>query len=382
MILVVNAGSSSIKVALFDAALAPVAGAAVTEIGGAARLRLGGQERDCAAPDHDAALGLILSALAAAGHPVAAIAAAGHRVVHGGGSLVRPARVTEEVAAAIEACIPLAPLHNPHNLAAIRALARLVPDLPQVACFDTAFHATNPEVARRYALPAPETARGIRRYGFHGISFASLAARLPALLGAMPERVLALHLGNGASLCAIRGGQSVATTMGYSPLDGLTMGTRAGSIDGNAVLRLAAEHGIEGAARILNHQSGLLALGGASDMRALHAAGTERARFAIAHFCYWAVRHSGSMIAAMGGLDCVAFTGGIGENDAEVRAAIAAGLAFAGVTVEPEANARHAARLDPPGAAVPVLIVPAAEERWIAEETVRIIAGPPGRAAP
>ncbi len=369
LILVVNSGSSSIKVALFGEGEGAVATGAVTEIGGAARIRIGGAEKPCAAPDHAAALELLLAGFAGAGYPMARVGAAGHRVVHGGRALTASVRVTPEVDAAVAGCIPLAPLHNPHNLSAIRALAGLAPDLPQVAVFDTAFHATNPEVALRYALPAAEEAKGIRRYGFHGISYHSLVTRLPALLDApLPDRVLALHLGNGASLCAIGGGRSVATTMGYSPLDGLTMGTRTGEIDGNAVLRLVEDHGTVGAARILNNKSGLLALGGASDMRELHAAGTEKARFAIAHFCYWAIRHAGSMIAAMGGLDCVVFTGGIGENDAEVRKRICDGLAFLGVTLDPAANAANAARIEAAGTTVPVAIVPAAEEEHIARE--------------
>ncbi|OYX45661.1 MAG: acetate kinase [Rhodobacterales bacterium 32-67-9] len=373
LILVVNAGSSSIKVALFGAGDSVIASGSVTEIGGEARLKMAGPELDCAAPDHDRALALLLDGFAAAGYPLSRLAAAGHRIVHGGGDLTESIRVTDAVEEAIAACIPLAPLHNPHNLAGIRALRRLAPDLPHVAAFDTAFHATNPEVAWRYALPAAEAAKGIRRYGFHGISYRSLTARLPAMLGALPERVLALHLGNGASLCAIRGGVSVATTMGYSPLDGLTMGTRTGGIDGNAVLRLAEDHGIKGAARILNRESGLLALGGASDMRALHAAGTDAARFAIAHFCYWAVRHAGSMIAAMGGLDCVAFTGGIGENDRAVRAAIADGLGYLGVTLDPAANAANSPRIDAGGPAV--VIVPAAEEAQIAADVRACLGG-------
>ncbi len=377
-ILVVNAGSSSIRVALFDGGLATVLSAAVSEIGGAARLRLAGGERVCDAPDHSTAFAILLKALATAGHPLGLIRAAGHRVVHGGQHFTAPVRITGEVAAAIEACIPLAPLHNPHNLAPIRALMRMAPDLPQVAVFDTAFHATNPEVALRYALPAAEEAKGIRRYGFHGISFASLVERLPAILDApLPRRLLACHLGNGVSLCAIRDGRSAATTMGYSPLDGPTMGTRTGGIDGNAVLRIAADHGPDGAARLLNHESGLLALGGASDMRALHAAGTAEARFAIDHFCYWAVRHAGSMVAAMGGLDCVAFTGGIGENDAEVRARICAGLGFLGATVDRVANARSARRIDA-GGPVAVAIVPAEEEVWIASATHRLTRGAAG----
>ena len=373
MIFVVNAGSSSIKVALFDGAEQVLSGM-VGEIGGASRLTVGqGAAQAVSAPNHGAALALLIEGFADQGHPLSALRAAGHRVVHGGRDLTAPVRVTDAVLAQVEACVPLAPLHNPHNLSAIRALIRLAPDLPQVACFDTAFHATNPEVALRYALPPKAEAEGIRRYGFHGISYDSLTRRLPDLLGHMPGRVLALHLGNGASLCAIREGRSVATTMGYSPLEGLTMGTRTGSIDGNAVLRLAELHGIGGAARILNRESGLLGLGGVSDMRALRAADTEAARFAIDHFAYWAVRHAGSMIAAMGGLDCVAFTGGIGEHDAAMRAAICDGLAFMGVAIDGAANAAAAGRLDR-GQGPAVLIVPAAEEAHIARATAEVIA--------
>lgn len=372
-ILVVNAGSSSVKAALFSAGETALLAVNVLEVGGAARIRIGSQEHSCAAPDHEAAIRLILEACEARGFPVARLSGAGHRIVHGGPALTQPVILDEATIGAIEACVPIAPLHNPHNLAAIRAMRRRAPDVPQVAVFDTAFHATNPEVALRYAIPASEAARGLRRYGFHGISYASLTVRLPMFLGgSLPARLLAFHLGNGASLCAIREGRSVASSMGYSPLDGLTMGTRSGQIDGNAVLRLAAEHGIEGAARILNHESGLLALGGASDMRELHAADTPEARFAIAHFCYWAVRHAGSAIAAMGGLDAIAFTGGIGENDPEVRAHICAGLGFLGVTLDAAANAANAPRIDA-GGLVPVVIVPAAEEAWIAAETRRLI---------
>ncbi len=375
VILVVNAGSSSVKAALFGAGEAPLAAFSVTEVGAGAVLRTAGGERPCAAPDHEAAIGLILDAAAAGGVPVARLAGAGHRIVHGGRALTRPVILDEGAIAAIEACVPVAPLHNPHNLAAIRALGRRAPSLPQVGVFDTAFHATNPEVALRYAIPAAEEAKGIRRYGFHGISFASLVERLPAMLGGpLPGRLLACHLGNGVSLCAIRSGRSAATTMGYSPLEGTTMGTRSGGIDGNAVLRLASDHGVEAAGRILNRESGLLALGGASDMRALHAAGTAEARFAIDHFCYWAVRHAGSMIAAMGGLDCIAFTGGIGENDAVVRARICAGLSFLGVAVDAAANVRNAGRIEA-GGSLPVLVVPAGEEAWIATATRRLISG-------
>ncbi|TAG28382.1 MAG: acetate kinase, partial [Rhodobacterales bacterium] len=274
----------------------------------------------------------------------------------------------------IAAAVPLAPLHNPAALVGIQAVAGLLPDLPQYAVFDTAFHGTNLEVATTYALPPEDRALGLRRYGFHGISYAALV-RILAARGPLPQRLLACHLGNGASLCAIVNGRSVATTMGYSPLDGLTMGTRAGSIDGNAVLRLVEVHGLERASRILNRESGLFALGGSSDLRALHAARTPAARFALEHFAYWAVRHAGSMVAAMGGLDAVVFTGGIGENDAWMRNEILSGLAFMGVSSYPAANTRNESTLHDPTSRVAIWIVPADEERQIALEAQAVIAG-------
>lgn len=372
-VLVVNAGSSSLKLAFFDDRLQPLFTGLVGEIGGQSRLSAAGQTATIAAADHRVALEALLDAAEAAGQPVADVTIAAHRVVHGGPDLTATCRVTPEVEAAIAATIPLAPLHNPANLSAIRALAERAPGLPQYASFDTAFHATNPEVAWRYAVPDSLLAQGIRRYGFHGISFASLVRKVKDLSGIVqPERLLAFHLGNGVSLCAIRNGQSVATTMGYSPLDGLTMGTRSGTIDGNAVLRLADLYGTAGAGRILNRESGLLALGGTNDMRELQAAGTERARFAIDHFCYWAVRHAGSMIAAMGGVDAIAFTGGIGENDPAVRAAILDGLVFAGAEMDGTANAEGSLRLHKSTSRVAIWIVPAEEERQIALEAMAL----------
>ncbi|MFZ5963184.1 acetate/propionate family kinase [Thalassococcus sp. BH17M4-6] len=355
MILVVNAGSSSVKVELFSTDLTSVIAGSVTEIGGAGELRLGTVRRAVSAPDHDAALMALLDALAQAGHPFERITAAGHRVVHGGTDLTRPVRLTPAAIGAIRDCIPLAPLHNPHHLAGILALAQRAPDLPQCASFDTAFHATNPAVATTYALPPDLTAQGYRRYGFHGISYASLVAALPQRTGQpLPQRLLACHLGNGVSLCAIRDGRSVATTMGYSPLEGLTMGTRSGSIDANAVLAMAAAFGIDETGVLLNNRSGLLGLsGGTSDMRALLASDAPAARFAVDHFVYWACRHAGSMIAAMGGVDAVAFTGGIGEHAAAIRDRIMDGLAWAGP--------------------VPHHIVPADEERQIAADTQRLL---------
>jgi acetate kinase len=354
MLLVVNAGSSSLKLKVFDGSK-EVASAALSEIG---------------ADGHRAALA---EGLDRAGVPVGQLAAAAHRVVHGGARLTATRRVTPEIMAEIAACVPLAPLHNPANLVGLQAVADLAPGLPQYVTFDTAFHATNPEVATAYALPRPERALGLRRYGFHGISFAALV-RILSAQGTLPSRLLACHLGNGASLCAIVNGRSVATTMGYSPLDGLTMGTRAGSIDGNAVLRLAEMHGIAGAGRILNRESGLLALGGASDLRALHASDSPDARFALRHFAYWAVRHAGSMVAAMGGLDTVVFTGGIGENDSWMRKEILSGLAFLGVSSDPDANARNESTVHDATSRVAILIVPADEERQIALEAQAVMA--------
>ena len=320
-------------------------------------------------PDHHAAVAACLAALDEAGHGLDSFTAAAHRVVHGGVEFVAPCRITDAVIAGIEACVPLAPLHNPGNLAAIRALAALAPDLPQFASFDTAFHAGQPEVAARYAVPSRVEALGIRRYGFHGISYAGLVGAVAAK-GTLPRRLLALHLGNGASLCAILDGRSVATTMGYSPLEGLTMGTRSGGIDGNAVLRLAEVYGIAEAGRILNHESGLRGLAGASDMRSLAQVGTPEARFARDHFAYWAVRHAGSMIAAMGGIDALAFTGGIGEHDAEMRELIMAGLAFTGLVVAPAAVGE---KLHDSRSLVAAWVIPAAEEASIAAEAADVM---------
>lgn len=345
MILVLNTGSSSIKAAIFDAALKERATASLTGLGdsdGKAMLKTEASTSEIDAPDHAAGIAAILDALS--GHVITAVA---HRVVHGGTALTAPCKIDEGVIATIEANVPLAPLHNPPALAGIRAVQSVRPDLAQFASFDTAFHATNPEVATAYALPKAERDKGIRRYGFHGLSYASMVEHFGADL---PPRLLALHLGNGASLCAIKDGTSVASSMGYSPLDGLTMGTRSGTIDGMAVLRLAEDYGIMEATRILNKDSGLKGLGGTNDMRDLMAAGTNEATFAVDHFCYWAARHAGSAIVAMGGIDAIAFTGGIGENAPAVRDQIVSHLAFLGD--------------------LPVHVVQAQEERQIARDAI------------
>jgi acetate kinase len=377
LILVLNAGSSSIKLAAFDGQLTQILTGIADGIGGPGTLKLGDVKTAQDFPDHATALHAILQALETQGFPITRFAAAAHRVVHGGTALTQPTRITPAVLTAIKTCTPLAPLHNPHNIAAIETLSALAPELPQVAAFDTAFHASNPEVATRYALPPQIEARGIRRYGFHGISYASLVDSLPALTGTpLPARLLALHLGNGASICAIRDGQSIATSMGYSPLEGLTMGTRTGMIDGNAVLRLAEEDGIAATHTLLNKESGLRGLsGGLSDMRALLADPSPASAFAVEHFCYWAIRHAGSLIAAMQGLDAVAFTGGIGENAAPVRARIMDGLAWLGAQIDARANATGATRLHAPGSNIACWIVPAQEERMIAGDAQRLLSG-------
>ena len=376
LILVFNAGSSSIKFAVFDRDLNSKISGIAEGIGGASRLKVNDVSQEIPFIDHKSALKNVMVALADAGFGIDKISAAGHRVVHGGRKLTAPMRVTPEVRAEIVNCTPLAPLHNPHNLAAIDSLAEIAPDLPQFVSFDTSFHATNPEVASRYAIPRMAETRGIRRYGFHGLSYASLVENLPIISGEkLPSRLLAFHLGNGASLCAIVNGQSVATTMGYSPLDGLTMGTRSGGIDANAVLRLVEENGLERTKAILNHESGLLGLsGGKSDMRNLMLDPSADSAFAVEHFCYWSLRHAGSLIAAMEGIDAIAFTGGIGENAVGVRARILRGLEWAGVRMNPDANHLRKARLHSDTSKIAAWVIPAQEERMIASDALSLLA--------
>lgn len=351
MILVLNAGSSSLKTEVFDEGLQSVIAGRVTNLGTDGVLALGGTETAVNTRDHAQALELMLIALARAGHPLSSFTAAAHRVVHGGAVLIAPARIRPPVIATIESVIPLAPLHNPNNLAGIYALNEAAPDLPQYCSFGTAFHATNPDVATRYAIPQTHHDAGIRRYGFHGLSYANLVADFGE---ALPARLLAFHLGNGASLCAILNGKSIATSMGYSPLSGLTMGTRSGDIDGAAVLRISKSLGEDETDRMLNKTSGLQALAGDNNMKTLLERDDDAARFAVDHFCYWAARHAGSAVVAMGGLDAVAFTGGIGENAAAIRAKIMALLACFGD--------------------VPVHVIAADEEKQIARDALALIA--------
>ena len=349
-----NAGSSSIKTALYDGALSELLRIEATGIGGAGQLEVTGKKHSLHMPDNATALANIFETLEQHSITLDTLDGVAHRVVHGGTTLTQAQRITSEVRAEIAACVPLAPLHNPHHLAAIDAVQAAAPHLPQFASFDTAFHATIPPVAHRFALPDHPELNGIRRYGFHGTSYASLVRTLPEQTKTLPSRLLAMHLGNGASLCAILDGKSVATTMGYSPLGGLTMGTRAGEIDAGAVLRLVRDLGVDAADHLLHSASGLLGLSGLSaDMRTLEAAQTPNAQFAIDHFCYWIARQAGSLVCAMGGVDAIAFTGGIGENAAPIRDAITKQLEWLGT--------------------IPAYIVPAQEELYIAREAQTLI---------
>jgi acetate kinase len=386
-ILVLNAGSSSLKFALRDAA-APdrrLLAGDFEELGTAATFRA----RDAAGAilvvppvdpgaSHATALALLLPWLRQV-MPDVSLVAAGHRVVHGGAHFTAPVVIDEGVLAALDALVPLAPLHQPHNLAAIRAVAAAAPRLPQVACFDTAFHATIAPVVQAFALPKALADEGIRRYGFHGLSYQAIANRLPALLGPVAEgRVIVAHLGNGASLCAMQGRRSMATTMGFTALDGLVMGTRSGSIDPGVLLHLMAAKGWDGAhlTRLLYRESGLLGLSGlSSDMRALLASDDEAARFAVQVFVHRVVREIGALAATIGGLDALVFTAGIGEHAAPVRAAVMEGCRWLGIVPDATANASHGPRISQAGPAT-AWVVPTDEEGVIAGLTATTLSTP------
>ncbi|WP_336965772.1 acetate/propionate family kinase [Sphingobium aquiterrae] len=306
------------------------------------------------------------------------IVAVGHRVVHGGAAFAAPIRVNDALLDKLEALCPLAPLHQPHNLAAIRAIARLAPDLPQVACFDTAFHHDKPAIATRLAIPRALHDQGIRRYGFHGLSYEYIARRLgeidPARAGG---RVIVAHLGNGASLCAMNQGRSVDTTMGFTALDGLMMGTRCGSIDPGVVLHLLTQMHMSAAEveNLLYKQSGLLGVSGiSSDMRALSASEAPEAEEAIDLFTWRAAREAGGLVASLGGLDGLVFTAGIGENHAGIRSRICRRLAWLGIAVDEAANAANAACISTPDSAITVRVIPTDEERMIALHSLSIVA--------
>lgn len=301
----------------------------------------------------------------------------GHRVVHGGTDYAAPVRLTAESVEHLEKLIPLAPLHQPHNLTPIRLLLATRPELLQVACFDTAFHCVQPGVAQAFALPAEITGRGVRRYGFHGLSYEYIASVLPAHdPGAAQGRTIVLHLGNGASMCAIQGGKSMASTMGFTAVDGLPMGTRCGNLDPGVILYLMDELKMDTRAieKLLYQQSGLLGVSGlSSDMRTLIDSVDPKAIFAVELFVYRIGRELGSLAAALGGLDALVFTAGIGEHSAPIREQICQTAAWLGVKLDPAANAAGASCISSADSRIPVWVIPTNEELMIARHTRRIL---------
>jgi acetate kinase len=301
----------------------------------------------------------------------------GHRVVHGGLEYTQPVRLTAGVLQALEKFVPLAPLHQPHNLAPIRLLLERVPDLPQVACFDTSFHRSNPEIAQMFALPAELHAQGVRRYGFHGLSYEYVASVLPSFdAKAAGGRTVVLHLGNGSSMCAIQAGKSVASTMGFTAVEGLPMGTRCGALDPGVILYLLDQRAMDARAieKLIYNQSGLLGVSGiSSDMRTLLASGEPRAKLAVELYLYRIRRELGSLAAALGGLDAVVFTAGIGENAGIIRERVCRDAAWLGVELDPAANAKGGPRISAATSRVSAWIVPTNEELMIAHRTQALL---------
>jgi acetate kinase len=389
-ILVLNAGSSSIKFELFDVADgAPAArlSGQLEGIGAAPRLTArdaGGEKRldrrwDGAADapnNHASGLETIIAWLDGelAGARVIAV---GHRVVHGGPELARPVLVDEAVMARLRALTPLAPLHQPHNLAGIEAAMDRFPGVPQVACFDTAFHRAHPWEADTFALPAEFYARGIRRYGFHGLSYEYIARQLAAEQPALAlGRVVVAHLGNGASLCAMRAGRSIDSTMGFTALDGLPMGTRCGQIDPGVLLHLIGTEGmsVEAVTKLLYGNSGLRGISGISqDVRDLEASDRPEAAQALSYFVWRVRREIGALAAVLDGLDALVFTAGIGENARALRARICEGLEFLGIELDPARNAANDGTLSRDGSPVAVLMRRTDEERMIAEHVLAVL---------
>jgi acetate kinase len=390
LILVVNAGSSSLKFRAYDAG------------GGTPQLLLRGQIESLYTEPHFSASGASgehreeqrWPAGTALGHDGAIahigdflrshrgdnrLVAAGHRVVHGGMRFTQPTLVTPEVIDELAALVPLAPLHQPHNLAPIRALAQLRPDLPQVACFDTAFHHTAPEQAQAFALPHDITARGVRRYGFHGLSYEYIANRLPEVAPAAARgRTVVAHLGNGASMCALREGRSIASTMGFTAVDGLVMGTRCGSVDAGVILYLMDELKMDTRAveDLIYKRSGLLGVSGiSSDMRTLLASEDPRARFAVELFIYRIGRELGSLAAALEGVDALVFTGGIGERAVPIRERACRQAGWLGLELDPAANGADGPRISADGSRVAAWVIPTDEELMIARHTFDLLQG-------
>lgn len=386
-IAIINAGSSSIKFSVFDergSALQRVLAGSVRGLdaapryiatNGAGEVLESKQWEEGDSLSHEDAMKFLFETLPPRlrGHHVRAV---GHRVVHGGEHYAAPALIDPAVLHDLEALVPLAPLHQPHNLAPIQSLLEAVPDLPQVACFDTAFHRTQSPVERAFALPRHITALGVRRYGFHGVSYEYIASIMAEHDAALSGRVVVMHLGNGASMCAMKRGRSVASTMGFTALDGLPMGTRCGSLDPGVVLHLMSQMGMshEQVLRMLYLESGLLGVSGLSgDMRTLEDSDTDPAREAIDLYVHSIKRELGKLAATLGGLDGIVFTAGIGENSVLVRERVCRDAAWLGVELDEAANRSGANRITTASSAVSAWVIPTDEEAVIAEHTRRLV---------
>jgi acetate kinase len=395
-VLVVNAGSSSVKFQIFavegEGKIQRQIKGQMDGIGSRPRLRASGANGD---PMADRAYPIeavadVPAAMAIAGawlrdelriSPMAV----GHRVVHGGPDYDRPVLIDHGVVSRLERYVALAPLHQPHNLAPIRSLLANFPTLPQVACFDTAFHRTHGTVADYYAIPYQLHAEGVRRYGFHGLSYEYVAKTLSQIAPDIAKgRVIVAHLGSGASMCALKGGRSAESTMGFTALDGLPMGTRPGQIDPGVVLYLISEKGMS-ASKVQNflyRDCGLKGLSGVSnDMRELEASEDANAKLAIEYFVYRIGLNAGMLAAALQGLDAFVFTAGIGENSAGIRARIVEQLAWLGVVLDPVANSSHARLISRSDSRIPVYVIPTDEELMIAQHTLSLLLNRPSSSA-
>jgi acetate kinase len=385
-IAVVNAGSSSIKFAIYQSGPKEelLYRGQIEQLGVSPHLHVVSAVGDVVADqnwpaekmDHRAATREILTTAAGlvSGLPVIGV---GHRVAHGGTVYAAPVRIDEQVMSYLATLSPLAPLHQPHNLAAIEAIIEAAPQIPQVACFDTAFHRTLPPLAQMMALPRELTDAGVRRYGFHGISYEYIASRLREVAPELIDgRVVVAHLGNGASLCALEHGKSVACTMGFTAVDGLVMGTRSGSLDPGVLLHLMDAYGMDARKieALIYRKSGLLGVSGvSSDMRRLRASTDPRAKEAIDLFVYRIVREIGSAAAAMGGLDGLVFTGGIGEHDAQTRAEVAKGCTWLGLSLDSALNEHGDGRINSAVSHVSAWVIPTDEERMVARHTAALL---------
>ena len=388
LILTLNAGSSSLKFAAFarqGAALAALASGAIDGLGAAATFHAKSADAGtkayafderCGRVDHAVALGAIIEWLDAS-HYDHDVVAVGHRIVHGGPDYSTPLRIDEAVLAKLRALIPLAPLHQPHNIAGVEAAIAAFPGIPEVACFDTAFHRSHPFVADTFALPRSYYDDGVRRYGFHGLSYEFVARRLREVApAAAAGSAIVGHLGNGASMCAMRQGRSIASTMGFTALDGLPMGTRCGQLDPGVVLYLMAEKGMDAEAitDLLYKNSGLKGMSGLSqDVRVLEASDSQGARDALAYFVARVRREIGGLAAALEGVDAIVFTGGIGENAWRVREAVLTGMGWLGVRLDPQANRASAEIISAAGSPTTVFVLKTDEERMIAEHTSQTV---------